>query len=100
MGRFKKYAAILVFLLTGCFAHDQKFTASVNRNKMAVGEAIELTFELANANGKNDIAIIVPCHRVIGSGGELVGYAGGLWRKKWLLDHEAKYFSGVQTFDF
>ena len=45
---------------------------------------------VASANGKNDIAIIVPCHRVIGSNGSLTGYAGGLWRKKWLLEHEAK----------
>jgi len=43
---------------------------------------------IAAANGKNDIAIVVPCHRVIGSSGKLVGYAGGLWRKKWLLQHE------------
>ncbi|TAF64212.1 MAG: methylated-DNA--[protein]-cysteine S-methyltransferase [Cytophagales bacterium] len=42
----------------------------------------------ASANGKNPIAIIVPCHRVIGSKGELTGYAGGLHRKKWLLQHE------------
>lgn len=42
------------------------------------------------ANGKNQIAIAVPCHRVVGSSGELVGYAGGLWRKQWLLEHEAK----------
>lgn len=40
------------------------------------------------ANGRNNLAIVVPCHRVIGSGGSLVGYAGGLWRKQWLLDHE------------
>ena len=40
------------------------------------------------ANGKNPIAVIVPCHRVIGAGGELVGYAGGLHRKKWLLELE------------
>jgi methylated-DNA-[protein]-cysteine S-methyltransferase len=39
------------------------------------------TRAVANANGKNNIAIIVPCHRVIGSNGELTGYAGGLWRK-------------------
>ena len=45
----------------------------------------------ASANGKNKLAIVVPCHRVIGSSGELIGYAGGLWRKKWLLAHEAKY---------
>ena len=42
----------------------------------------------ASANGKNPIAIIIPCHRVIGSDGSLTGYAGGLQRKKWLLDHE------------
>jgi len=41
-----------------------------------------------SANGKNNIAVVVPCHRVIGSTGELVGYAGGLWRKEWLLIHE------------
>jgi methylated-DNA-[protein]-cysteine S-methyltransferase len=40
------------------------------------------------ANGKNPIAVIVPCHRVIGSDGSLTGYAGGLWRKEWLLRHE------------
>jgi len=51
---------------------------------------------VASANGKNNIAIIVPCHRVIGSDHSLVGYAGGLWRKKWLLDHEAKHHLGVQ----
>ena len=41
------------------------------------------------ANGRNPIAIIVPCHRVIGSGGDLTGYAGGLERKRFLLEHEA-----------
>jgi methylated-DNA-[protein]-cysteine S-methyltransferase len=51
----------------------------------------------AAANGKNNIAIVVPCHRVIGSKRDLVGYAGGLWRKKWLLDHETKILYGVQT---
>jgi methylated-DNA-[protein]-cysteine S-methyltransferase len=40
------------------------------------------------ANGRNPIAIIVPCHRVVGSDGSLTGYAGGLWRKQWLLEHE------------
>jgi methylated-DNA-[protein]-cysteine S-methyltransferase len=40
------------------------------------------------ANGRNPICIIVPCHRVIGSDGSLTGYAGGLWRKEWLLQHE------------
>jgi methylated-DNA-[protein]-cysteine S-methyltransferase len=40
------------------------------------------------ANGRNPIAIIVPCHRVIGADGTLTGYAGGMWRKQWLLTHE------------
>ena len=43
---------------------------------------------VAGANAKNPIAVIIPCHRVIGSDGKLTGYAGGLWRKKWLLEHE------------
>ncbi|HEY1022982.1 MAG TPA: methylated-DNA--[protein]-cysteine S-methyltransferase [Flavisolibacter sp.] len=50
---------------------------------------------VASANGKNNLAIIIPCHRVIGSNRSLTGYAGGLWRKKWLLEHEAKHHSGV-----
>ena len=52
---------------------------------------------VAATNGRNNIAIIVPCHRVIGSNKALVGYAGGLWRKKWLLEHELKVAYGVQT---
>ena len=46
------------------------------------------------ANGKNKIAIVVPCHRVIGKNGKLVGYGGGLWRKDWLLQHEGSIVSG------
>lgn len=45
---------------------------------------------VAKANAQNKINILVPCHRVIGSNGELIGYSGGIWRKKWLLDHEEK----------
>lgn len=51
---------------------------------------------VGTANGQNPIAIIVPCHRVIGSNGELTGYAGGLWRKKWLLEHEQGQRYGQQ----
>lgn len=51
----------------------------------------------AASNGKNHICIIVPCHRVVGSNQSLVGYAGGLWRKRWLLAHENKIANGVQT---
>jgi methylated-DNA-[protein]-cysteine S-methyltransferase len=46
---------------------------------------------VANANGKNPLWIIIPCHRVIGSNGSLTGYAGGLHRKQWLLEHESPY---------
>lgn len=49
------------------------------------------------ANGNNSICIIIPCHRVIGKKGHLVGYGGDLWRKKWLLEHEGKIANGVQT---
>jgi methylated-DNA-[protein]-cysteine S-methyltransferase len=42
------------------------------------------------ANGKNPVGIIIPCHRVIGEDGSLTGYAGGLWRKKWMLEHEGR----------
>jgi len=43
---------------------------------------------VATSNGKNPFWIVLPCHRVVGSDGSLTGYAGGLWRKKWLLEHE------------
>jgi len=52
---------------------------------------------VGTANGNNSICIIVPCHRVIGSNGDLIGYGGDLWRKKWLLEHEGKVANGVQT---
>lgn len=43
---------------------------------------------VGGANGSNPIVVIIPCHRILGGGGGLVGYGGGLWRKKWLLAHE------------
>jgi methylated-DNA-[protein]-cysteine S-methyltransferase len=54
------------------------------------------TRAVGNANGKNPIAIIIPCHRVIGSNGKLTGYAGGMWRKDWLLKHETGVVFGKQ----
>jgi methylated-DNA-[protein]-cysteine S-methyltransferase len=51
---------------------------------------------VGTTNGKNNISILVPCHRVIGSNGSLTGYAGELWRKQWLLEHEAKLGNGLQ----
>jgi methylated-DNA-[protein]-cysteine S-methyltransferase len=55
------------------------------------------TRAVGNANGSNPISIIVPCHRVIGVNGKLVGYGGGLWRKEWLLNHEKSITFGKQT---
>jgi len=49
----------------------------------------KLTRAVCAANGSNPIAIIIPCHRIIGADGSLTGYAGGLWRKQWLLRHES-----------
>ena len=58
---------------------------------------IKATRAVAAANGKNNVCIIVPCHRVVGSNNSLVGYSGGLWRKKFLLELEAKTAYGIQT---
>ena len=52
-------------------------------------ENVKAIRAVAAANGKNPLWIVIPCHRVIGSDGSLTGYAGGLHRKKWLLDHES-----------
>ncbi|HWO77316.1 MAG TPA: methylated-DNA--[protein]-cysteine S-methyltransferase [Bacillus sp. (in: firmicutes)] len=53
---------------------------------------------VGSANGRNKLSIVIPCHRIIGSNGTLTGYAGGLWRKEWLLRHEN--FSSKKTIDF
>ena len=52
------------------------------------------TRAVGTANNKNPIVIIIPCHRVIGSDGSMVGFGGGLHRKKFLLDHESTYIQG------
>jgi len=51
---------------------------------------------VARANGDNRIAIVIPCHRVVGSDGSLTGYGGGLWRKEWLLHHERENAPAVE----
>ncbi len=68
------------FGATASYLDIAKQTGSKN-NTRAVGLA----------NGKNPIPIIIPCHRIIGTNGKLTGYAGGLERKKWLLQHEMQY---------
>ena len=70
-------------------------TISYNRLAIQLGDA-KCIRAAGTANGRNNIAIVVPCHRVIGSNGSLVGYAGGIWRKQWLLEHEARWAHGVQ----
>ncbi|MTV49985.1 methylated-DNA--[protein]-cysteine S-methyltransferase [Heliobacillus mobilis] len=64
-------------------------TASYKDIAEAVGNS-KAVRAVGGANSQNPISIIVPCHRVIGSNGKLTGYAGGLWRKEWLLAHEQK----------
>lgn len=64
-------------------------TRSYNKQAKAIGKPLAVR-AVANANGCNRIAILVPCHRVIGENGHLTGYGGGLWRKQWLLDLERK----------
>jgi len=62
-------------------------TASYTEIANAIG-APTATRAVGAANGANPIAIVVPCHRIIGAGGSLVGYGGGIERKRWLLEHE------------
>jgi methylated-DNA-[protein]-cysteine S-methyltransferase len=64
-------------------------TASYKDIAIAVGNE-KAVRAVGGANGKNNIAIIIPCHRVIGADGGLVGFGGGLWRKTWLLNHERR----------
>ena len=63
-------------------------TRSYKQQSIALGD-IKAIRAVASANGQNRIAIMVPCHRVVGSDGSLTGYAGGIPRKRWLLDHES-----------
>lgn len=70
-------------------------TRSYEQQSLFLGDAKAIR-AVAGANGENGIAIIIPCHRVIGKNGSLTGYGGGLPKKKWLLEHEFKY-SGKST---
>ncbi len=72
------------------------FGKTISYLELAIGLGDEKSVRAVGAaNGKNPIAIVIPCHRVIGMNHKLVGYAGGLWRKQWLLEHEEKYEKGV-----
>lgn len=65
-------------------------TGSYKDISMAIGNE-KAVRAVGSANGKNKLSIVVPCHRIIGSSGKLTGYAGGLWRKEWLLRHERSH---------
>jgi methylated-DNA-[protein]-cysteine S-methyltransferase len=71
-------------------------TATYLEISKMIGDA-NATRAVGNANGSNPISIIIPCHRIIGVTGKLVGYGGGLWRKEWLLSHEGSVVFGKQT---
>ncbi len=72
-------------------------TKSYREIALKTGSALN-TRAVGTANGKNPISIIVPCHRIIGSDGKMVGYAGGLERKKWLLLHESQHTKRLELF--
>ncbi|KKC48244.1 cysteine methyltransferase [Paenibacillus sp. D9] len=68
---------------------DVPYAHTVSYKDIAVAIGNEKAIRaVGSANGKNRLSIVVPCHRIIGSSGALTGYAGGLWRKEWLLRHE------------
>lgn len=70
-------------------------TKTYSQQSIALGD-IKSIRAVASANGKNKLSIVIPCHRVVGKDGSLTGYAGDLWRKKWLLEHEQKFSTKIQ----
>ncbi|MEJ8303283.1 methylated-DNA--[protein]-cysteine S-methyltransferase [Saccharibacillus sacchari] len=68
------------------------YAASSSYKDLAIAVGSERAVRaVGSANGRNKLSIVLPCHRIIGSSGKLTGYAGGLWRKEWLLRHEARF---------
>jgi methylated-DNA-[protein]-cysteine S-methyltransferase len=77
-----------------CWKHLRKIPAGTTTSYGALAKKMGKPAAMRAvglANGANPIAIVVPCHRVVGSDGSLTGYGGGLERKRWLLDHERKH---------
>lgn len=72
-------------------------TTSYGALAVTLGRPLGAARAVGACNGRNPIGIVVPCHRVIGSTGGIVGYAGGLARKRWLLEHEARVAGGALT---
>jgi len=97
-GRRKKFELPLKLVGTGfqksVWETLQKIPYGKTVSYLDVAKAIEnpkAVRAVGMANNKNRIPIIIPCHRVIGEDGKLTGYAGGIWRKGWLLEHEEEY---------
>jgi AraC family transcriptional regulator, regulatory protein of adaptative response / methylated-DNA-[protein]-cysteine methyltransferase len=67
-------------------------TRTYGQQAMAMG-SLAAVRAVARANGQNFCSVVIPCHRVIGAGGSLTGYGGGLERKRWLIDHERRHFA-------
>ncbi len=84
--------------------HGSEFTRHVWRELLAIPPGVTRSYReiaaaighptavraVARANGANQVAVVIPCHRVIGADGALTGYGGGLWRKRWLIEHERR----------
>lgn len=78
-----------------CLSHiEYGETSSYQQQSIVLGNPKAIR-AMASANGRNRLAIIIPCHRVIGKDGSLTGYAGGLARKQWLLDHEKRHKKSI-----
>ncbi|WP_025716970.1 methylated-DNA--[protein]-cysteine S-methyltransferase [Paenibacillus sp. 1-18] len=72
-------------------------TAAYKDIALAIGNEKAIR-AVGSANGKNKLSIVIPCHRIIGSNQKLTGYAGGLWRKEWLLQHEKRFSESLRSF--
>ncbi|MEY9974373.1 methylated-DNA-[protein]-cysteine S-methyltransferase [Lysinibacillus sp. RC46] len=70
-------------------------TATYKKTAASIGNE-QAVRAVGSANGKNHLSIVIPCHRIIGSNGTLTGYAGGMWRKEWLLQHEKWNSKGIK----
>jgi len=93
----ERYDFTLPYLLEGTVFQKNVWQALATIPYAKTGSYKDIAVSIGNekavravgsANGKNKLTIVIPCHRIIGASGKLTGYAGGLWRKEWLLHHE------------
>lgn len=95
----ERYEFSLPYLLEGTVFQQSVWQALTAIPYAKTGSYKEIAVSIGNekavravgsANGKNKLTLLIPCHRIIGANGQLTGYAGGVWRKEWLLQHEKK----------